>query len=62
MINPLRIINDYKNKNLPLDMVAKNNNVSLHFVLKVVHYHDIKRREDISNCKKIIKELEDEGI
>ncbi len=59
MINPLRIINDYKNKNLPLDMVAKNNNVSLHFVLKVVHYHDVKRREDISNCKKIIKELED---
>jgi len=59
MVSLLKIVSDYKHKNLPLDMVARNNNVSLHFVLKVVHYHDVKRREDISNCKKLIKELED---
>ena len=53
----LKIINDYKHLNLPLDMVARNNNVSTGFVLNTLHYFTVVRPKEIRESKKLLKEL-----
>jgi len=62
MMNVSKIIRDYKVLNIPLDMIARKNKVSLAFVLRVLHYVSVKRKQDIKDCKKILKEIENENI
>ena len=62
MMNVSKIIRDYKILNIPLDMIARKNKVSLGFVLEVLHYVSVKRKQDIQECKKILEEIENENI
>jgi len=56
----MKIIHDYKHLNLPLDMVARNNNVSSGFVLKTLHYFTVSRPKAIKACKELLEEIEDD--
>jgi len=57
MIKPLEIISDYKNLAMPIDLIARKNNCSLHFVIKVLHYATVEQPQQIIDCKKILNEL-----
>jgi hypothetical protein len=57
MINPLKIISDYKNLAIPLDLIARNNNCSLHFAIKVLHYATVEQPQQIAECKKILNSM-----
>jgi len=57
-INPLHIVNTYKVHNIPLDIIAKTHKVSLHYVINILHKATVVIPNEISMCKKILKELE----
>lgn len=48
----IQVLNDYK-ANIPIDMIARKNNMSLHQVVKILHLHTV----EIAKCKKILKEI-----
>ena len=54
-MNISKILNDYKTLAMPLDMVARNNNVSTAFVLNVLHYQSVRYPQMIAECKAILK-------
>lgn len=55
--NPLKIISDYKNLAIPLDLIARKNNCSLHLVIKVLHYATVEQPQQIAECKKILNSM-----
>jgi len=57
IIKPLEIINDYKSLAMPIEFIARKNNCSLQFVIKVLHYAMVEHSQQIIDCKKILNEL-----
>ena len=51
-----KIINQYK-KGVPLDTIAQRNDVSLHYVLRVLHRATVAIPQEIVECKEILKEM-----
>ena len=58
-MNICKILSDYKQLNLPLDMVARNNNVSLGFVLNLIHYQMVEQPKMIAEIKEILADEPD---
>ena len=55
-MNICKILSDYKYLNLPLDMVARNNNVSTGFVLNIIHYQIVEQPKMIAEIKEILND------
>ena len=51
-----KIINQYK-KGVPLDTIAQRNDVSLHYVLRVLHRATVAIPQEIVECKEILKDI-----
>ena len=58
-MNICKILSDYKTLAMPLDMVAKNNNVSTGYVLKVVHHQMVEQPKMIAEIKEILGTLDE---
>lgn len=54
MTKELDIINDFKTLAIPLDMIAKRNDCTLHYVIKVIHYVSIDKHQEIKKCKELL--------
>ena len=52
-----QIIKDFNTLAIPMDMIAKKNGVSLHYVIKVIHYHNVVRLKEIEESTRCLKEL-----
>ena len=54
MTRELNIVNDFSTLAVPLDVIAKKNDVSLHYVIKVIHYATIGKYREIEEAKKCL--------
>lgn len=52
-----QIIEDYNNLAIPLDMIAKKNEVSLHFVISTVYYWTVLRPKMLLGLKEMLKDI-----
>jgi hypothetical protein len=52
-MNYLKIIKDYKD-NIPLQLIARKNDVSLHQVIKILHYKFRQEQQEIEISKRIL--------
>ena len=54
MTRELNIVNDFNTLAVPMDMIAKKNGVSLHYVIRVIHYATIGKYKEIEEAKQCI--------
>ena len=54
MSKELNIVKDFKTLAVPMDIIAKKNDVSLHYVIKVIHYATIGKYREIEEAKKCL--------
>ena len=54
MTKELSIVNDFNALAIPMDMIAKRNNCSLHYVIRVIYYANIGKYKEIEESKKCL--------
>ena len=53
----VQIVKDFNTLAIPMDMIAKKHGVSLHCVIKVIHYHNVTRLREIEESTRCLNQM-----